>query len=77
MAFQYLKSACIQEINQLRSWVDSDKTRGNGCKLKEGRSRLDIREEFFTERVKNETLAQAAQRGCECPSPGGVQGQTE
>jgi len=41
--------------------------------LKEGRFRLDIRGKFFPMRVVR--LEWAAQRGCRCPVPGGVQGQ--
>jgi len=42
-SFQYLKGACKKAGEGLfrRSW--SDRTRGNGFKLKEGRYRLDRR----------------------------------
>ena len=51
MAFQYLKGVCKHGGNQLLTRVDSDGTRENGFKLKEGRFRLDVRGKLFTERV--------------------------
>jgi len=50
-AFQYLKGACRKDGEGLFTRVCSDRTRGNGCKLKEGGFRFDIRKEFFTLRV--------------------------
>ena len=58
---QYLKRDYKQEGNQLFTRVGSDRTRGNGFKLKEVRFRLDTRWKLFTESA--EVLEQAARRG--------------
>jgi len=50
-AFQYLKGAYRKDGEGLFTRVCSDRTRGNGYNLNEGRFRLDIRKKFFTMRV--------------------------
>jgi len=50
-AFQYLKAGYRKDGEGLFTKTCSDRTRGNGSKLKEGRFRLDIRKKFFTMRV--------------------------
>ena len=56
VAFQYLKGAFKQEGEGLFIWVDNDRTRGNGFKVREWRFRLDIRRKFFTQRVVLEVV---------------------
>ena len=51
VVFQYLKGVYKCEGNQHFIWVDSDRTRTNGFKLKEGSFRFDVRGKFVTEGV--------------------------
>ena len=51
VAFQYLKVAYRKAGEGLFVRAGSNRTKGNGFKLKEGRFRLGIRKKLFTERV--------------------------
>ncbi|CAM5083358.1 unnamed protein product [Natator depressus] len=55
-AFNYLKGGSKEDGSRLFSVVADDRTRSNGLKLQCGRSRLDIRKNFFTVKHWNALL---------------------
>jgi len=51
MAYQYLKGAYRKAEEGLLTGAGSNRMRGNGFKLKEGRFELDRRKKLFTMRL--------------------------
>ena len=72
-AFKCLKGAYRQEREQLFTQCDSDRTWGNGFKLKKGKFRFEFRNKFFSMRAARSW--HCCPEKLWCPIPGGAQGQ--